>query len=219
MVGWNPGPLPAPLGFTGGYDWSQWAPYIAQYESGGNPTATNPQSSASGLYGIINSTWNEYGGSQFAPTAAQATPDQQYQVAQNIFNANGAQPWATAQSAYNSMISGIDPYPANATTSNPFFIPGTSDALVGGNSGVADNPGGGFGNPGNTSPGMMGTPNPGASTVNSLLGGEQGGVSGFFTAVGNWLQGAFFRGIIVIIGLLLIAGAIFMMSFGQRKAA
>lgn len=30
---------------------------IAKYESGGNPRAQNPRSSASGLYGFIDSTW------------------------------------------------------------------------------------------------------------------------------------------------------------------
>ena len=103
MVDWNKGPLPAPLGFTGGYTWDQWAPYIAQAESGGNPTATNPRSTASGLYQITNGTWAEYGGSLYAPTAGQASPAQQYAVGQAIFDARGAQPWATAQTAYDNL--------------------------------------------------------------------------------------------------------------------
>lgn len=35
--------------------------YIKQEESGGNPTAQNPNSSAYGLYGFLDSTWNSVG--------------------------------------------------------------------------------------------------------------------------------------------------------------
>lgn len=49
-------------------------------ESGGNPTAKNPKSTASGLFQFLTSTWAGYGGTAFAPTAAQATPTQQVQV-------------------------------------------------------------------------------------------------------------------------------------------
>ena len=60
-----------------------WDPLI-DCESGGNPTAQNPNSTASGLYQIIDGTWEYYGGREFAPTAAQATPEQQRIVAERI---------------------------------------------------------------------------------------------------------------------------------------
>lgn len=42
---------------------------IAKYESGGNPRAENPNSSASGLYQFIDGTWNNYGGYRRAKDA------------------------------------------------------------------------------------------------------------------------------------------------------
>lgn len=47
---------------------------IAKYESGGNPRAQNPNSSASGLYQFIDGTWNNYGGysrAMHAPVSVQ----------------------------------------------------------------------------------------------------------------------------------------------------
>lgn len=47
---------------------------ITQCESGGNPTAQNPHSSASGLYQITDGTWGGYGGyahAKDAPVAVQ----------------------------------------------------------------------------------------------------------------------------------------------------
>ncbi len=47
---------------------------IAKYESGGNPRAQNPSSSASGLYQFIDGTWNNYGGysrAMYAPVSVQ----------------------------------------------------------------------------------------------------------------------------------------------------
>ncbi len=47
---------------------------ILRCESGGNPTADNPRSSASGLWQILDSTWNGYGGysrAKYAPASVQ----------------------------------------------------------------------------------------------------------------------------------------------------
>lgn len=43
--------------------------YVLRRESGGNPTAQNPHSSASGLWQFIDSTWNGFGGYAHAKDA------------------------------------------------------------------------------------------------------------------------------------------------------
>lgn len=67
---------------------------IAKYESGGNPTAQNPTSSASGLYQFIDGTWNNYGGysrAMYAPVSVQT--EKFYQVWDN---GRGAHNWVVA---------------------------------------------------------------------------------------------------------------------------
>lgn len=47
---------------------------IAKYESGGNPRAQNPSSSASGLFQFVDGTWNHFGGyarAMYAPVSVQ----------------------------------------------------------------------------------------------------------------------------------------------------
>jgi hypothetical protein len=65
---------------------------ILACESGGNPTAQNPRSSASGLWQFLTGTWNGYGG---YPTAADAPPDVQNERAAQVWNGGaGAGHWA-----------------------------------------------------------------------------------------------------------------------------
>lgn len=71
---------------------SAWEPVI-QCESGGNPTAQNPNSSASGLYQIIDGTWAAYGGLDFATRAKDATPEQQRIVAEAVLDGQGPGAW------------------------------------------------------------------------------------------------------------------------------
>lgn len=66
------------------------------YENPGQPTVVNPTSQAGGIHQIIPSTWAANGGEQYAPTADQATPQQQDEIAGNILNAaggNASQDW------------------------------------------------------------------------------------------------------------------------------
>lgn len=64
-------------------------------ESSGNPIAQNPDSTASGLWQELTTTWIGAGGSQYAATAAEATPQEQAQIAVNQVNADGGYaPWA-----------------------------------------------------------------------------------------------------------------------------
>ncbi|WP_439030213.1 transglycosylase family protein [Gordonia terrae] len=76
-----------------------WAALIAR-ESGGVPDrvqevqdANSGGNEASGLFQIAKGTWAGNGGNEFAPTAGQATPQQQAIVAARIFEKSGGQPW------------------------------------------------------------------------------------------------------------------------------
>lgn len=78
-----------------------WA-HLIQRESGGNPTivqgiqdANSGGNEASGLFQIAKGTWAGYGGTQYAATAGQASPEQQSIIAAKIFNAEGGSPWGS----------------------------------------------------------------------------------------------------------------------------
>lgn len=60
-----------------GQDWAA-LDWIIQHESGWNPTAQNPTSTASGLFQFINGTWKAYGGS--TASAKQASVEEQARV-------------------------------------------------------------------------------------------------------------------------------------------
>lgn len=65
-------------------------------ESGGNPTARNPSSSASGLWQFLYDTWHSWRGSSTADQAWQASPDEQTAAAFNLWAASGWSPWSCA---------------------------------------------------------------------------------------------------------------------------
>ncbi|RTL65894.1 MAG: LysM peptidoglycan-binding domain-containing protein [Pseudonocardiaceae bacterium] len=75
---------------------------LAQCESGGNATAKNPSSSASGYWQIIDGTWLANGGGEFAPTARQATLAEQNTVAIRISQTQGASAWTCAPAGLRS---------------------------------------------------------------------------------------------------------------------
>lgn len=65
-------------------------------ESGGDPSAvnaTNPDRPA-GLWQITTDTWVAFGGTDYAPTADRATPDQQLTVAERVLAGQGPSAWA-----------------------------------------------------------------------------------------------------------------------------
>lgn len=67
---------------------------IAKYESGGNPRAQNPHSTASGLFQFINGTWNNFGGyarAMYAPVSVQL---KKFYIVWN--NGRGAGNWVVA---------------------------------------------------------------------------------------------------------------------------
>jgi nucleoid-associated protein YgaU len=84
-----------------------WGPII-QCESGGNPKAKNPSSTASGLFQFVNGTWRAYGGGEFAPTARQATVGEQYTVANRAFKREGYRPWNASKSCWQGKIGKSD---------------------------------------------------------------------------------------------------------------
>lgn len=71
---------------------------IARCESGGDPTAQNAVSSASGLYQMIDSTWRAYGGS--TAHARQASVAEQTAVARRLLAAEGTTPWNSSKSCW-----------------------------------------------------------------------------------------------------------------------
>lgn len=81
-----------------------WAPIIA-CESGGNATAQNPSSTASGLFQFLDSSWIAYGGSKYASRAKDATPAQQYEIANRAYAQSGLTPWTASQGCWGGKIS------------------------------------------------------------------------------------------------------------------
>ncbi|WP_147201163.1 transglycosylase family protein, partial [Pseudonocardia asaccharolytica] len=92
-----------------------WGPIIA-CESGGDPRAQNPRSSASGLYQFIDSTWLAYGGGQYAARAKDATPAQQTEIANRAYAAEGLRPWAASKGCWAGKTGPATPKPAPAKT-------------------------------------------------------------------------------------------------------
>lgn len=77
---------------------------IAQCESGGDARADNPSpnSSASGLYQFIDSTWKAYGGS--TARAKDASVSEQRRVAERAFAAEGYSPWNASKSCWSGKL-------------------------------------------------------------------------------------------------------------------
>lgn len=90
---------------------------IAQCESGGNATAQNPRSSASGLYQIIDGTWAAYGGVKLTGFvhARQASPADQLTIARRIAE-DGLQAWNASRSCWEDVV---DAPPAVQSTPEP----------------------------------------------------------------------------------------------------
>jgi len=76
-----PAPTPAPVDTVTPAQRAAWE-RVAMCEEGGNWQADGPR--FSGGLGITRANWAAYGGLQYAPSGAQATPDQQIMVAQRI---------------------------------------------------------------------------------------------------------------------------------------
>ena len=89
---------------------------IAQVESALNPTAQAKTSSAKGLFGVIDSTWKQYGGKP----GQQKNPDENIRVGMNILADNTSR----LRSALGREPSASELYAAH------FFGPGTAPAVL-----------------------------------------------------------------------------------------
>lgn len=90
-----------PLAFTGqahaAVPGVNWDPIIA-CESGGDPSAANTGSTASGLYQFLDSTWQSLGGS--TARAKDASVAEQTAIADKAYAQSGLAPWAASQSCW-----------------------------------------------------------------------------------------------------------------------
>lgn len=91
-----------------------WDPIIA-CESGGDPGAANPASTASGLYQFLDSTWVALGGAAYSPRAKGATPAQQLVIANRAYAQSGFAPWAASRACWASRVGPTAPAPASNT--------------------------------------------------------------------------------------------------------
>lgn len=96
--------VPLTPGVAGAETTDPWAPIIA-CESGGNAKATNPDSTASGLFQFLNSTWASVGGTKYAKRAKDATAEQQREMAERLFAQSGLSPWAASKSCWSGKTS------------------------------------------------------------------------------------------------------------------
>lgn len=97
-----------------------WDPII-KCESGGNPTAQNPGSTASGLFQFLDSTWQSLGGSQYSRRAKDASVEQQEQIANKAYQESGLSPWAASRGCWGgqNVTSGTSTYVARHRAPEP----------------------------------------------------------------------------------------------------
>lgn len=83
-----------------------WGPIIT-CESGGNPTAQNAHSSASGLFQFLDSTWRGLGGSG---RAKDASVSQQYAMANKQYAISGFTAWNASKGCWAGKVGNAAPY-------------------------------------------------------------------------------------------------------------
>jgi hypothetical protein len=89
---------------------------IKQCESGGNYTAVNPTSGASGAYQFLTSTWQSLSASAGYATAAAAPPAVQDAAALELYNEDGTTPWASSQSCWGPLAAGSSTSSSSSTS-------------------------------------------------------------------------------------------------------
>jgi hypothetical protein len=170
----------------------------AGVESGGDPTAQNSSSTASGLWQELTTTWVGAGGSQFAPTAKAATPAEQAQIAVAQVNADaGYAPWAPDM---GGSYGGTNPDPTTPLAGSP-----VATYLAGLGPGATS---------GTTTPATTTTPAP--ATTTSLLGSLGGDLLGGFA---QDVEPFFVKAILVIAGLGILGIAAYKAASPAVKSA
>lgn len=97
---------------------------IAQGESGGNWSSDT----GNGYYGGLQfkqSTWEQYGGLEFAPTADKASPDQQKLVAERVLNGWNNVPGQGPSAWPNTFVAGSGQKPVSPFGAGYEYAPGT----------------------------------------------------------------------------------------------
>jgi Transglycosylase-like domain len=193
---------------------------VALFESSNNPTAQNPSSTASGLYGFTNSTWVQYaetyspGLSAIYPTAASAPSSVQTAVAQITPSSNWTCPGcdasiSTAVQSDPSLLSSTPITAAVDSTTNPDYSGGTTgtgsflDSLNPfSSSAIANDPN----NPGGTGTGAQ-------SPVGSVLGALGSSPSSWFQTAFTYIENLFARGGLMLLAIVMITlGLIFVLK-------
>lgn len=77
---------------------------IKSCESGGDYTAVNASSGASGAYQFLDSTWQSMSAAAGYATAASAPESVQDAAAIELYNAQGTSPWAASESCWSGSV-------------------------------------------------------------------------------------------------------------------
>jgi resuscitation-promoting factor RpfA len=195
------------------------AQFVKNYETGGGDyTATNPASTASGAYQFTNPTWLQYApqagvDTGLYPTAASAPPALQDAVFQQAYQTRGLADWtcpgcdAPLTAAYNANPSAVTSLPVLASTDPGFggssgsgveepsidVGPTYNPSLPAGTPGSEYTPGGSTTQSGTTTgaAGAGALPSGTGTPVSvGLQPSATGIVSSLETAVGNWMSNA-----------------------------
>ncbi len=81
---------------------------IKQCESGGDYTAVNTSSGASGAYQFLDSTWQSLSASAGYSTASSAPESVQDAAALELYAAQGSTPWAASESCWSGAVGTTD---------------------------------------------------------------------------------------------------------------
>lgn len=84
--------------------WDSVSGAIESCESGGNIRARNRSSSASGAWQLIRGTWASVGGLLFAPSAGEASFEQQETAARRLYERDGLTPWEASRSCWRRKV-------------------------------------------------------------------------------------------------------------------
>jgi hypothetical protein len=211
---------------------------VQNYESGGDYTAVNPTSGASGAYQFLDSTWGGYApqagvSTILYPTAASAPPAVQDQVFATMVNQRGLADYTC--SGCNAPLTNYlaaNPDQANlpifsgegtlASNSSPDYSTGGASADIAGSIAMGDNPyqtvptGSAAGSPGASAgagyPLTLGLQTGFTSAVTGWITGLENSVgTGFDNAVKGALSSVsnwFNRGFLIFIGLVLLGIAL-----------